>query len=123
LRQSTLNLLYQGSKIFGNTAGKFQSRVGKLHNNNFFIDDTKRSLRPLDTLLEKTPFRLTDKFIPGFWGHAAIYIGNEIQLKKLNLWNHPKVKMYHKQIKSGQTIVEALSFSIVEGNWHPNCKM
>lgn len=108
LRQRTLNLLYKGSKIFGNTAGRFQSRKGKLYNNIFFIKHLGYSLQPLDTLLEKTPFRLTDKFIPGFWGHAAIYIGNEKQLKQLDLWNHPSVVKYHTQIRSGNTIVEAL---------------
>ena len=31
-----------------------------------------------DILLEKTPFRLTDKLIPGYWGHAAVWIGGEV---------------------------------------------
>lgn len=108
LRQKTLNLLYKGSKIFGNTAGTVQSRRGKLYRDSAFIADVTSSLLPLDTLLEKTPFRLTDKFIPGFWGHAAIYIGDESQLRQLGLWSHPSVKKYHVQIKSGQSIVEAL---------------
>ncbi len=108
LRQKTLNLLYKGSKIFGNTAGIFQSRNGKLYRDKRFISLTNSTLRPLDTLLEKTPFRLTDKFIPGFWGHAAIYIGNKSQLEQMGIWDHPQVSKYHKNILEGRTIVEAL---------------
>lgn len=108
LRQRTLKLLYGGSKIFGNAAGVIQTRKGKLYNNDNFIKEVKSELRPLDTLIEKTPFRLTDKFIPGYWGHAAIYIGNKDQLVELGLWNHPNIRKYHKEILKGQTIVEAL---------------
>ena len=108
LREKTLKILYAGSKIFGNSVGRVQTRRGKLYNSNDFISKTRSKLRPLDTLLEKTPFRLTDKFIPGFWGHAAIYIGTEKDLKELGLWNHPKVKKYQAKIKAGNTIVEAL---------------
>jgi len=56
----------------------------------------------------KTPFRLTDKFIPGHWGHAAIWIGTEEELKKLGVWNHPVVIPYQKKIRTGHCIVEAL---------------
>ena len=40
-------------------------------------------MQPLDVIFEKTPFRATDKFIPGHYGHAAIWVGNEQQLKDL----------------------------------------
>jgi uncharacterized protein YycO len=46
--------------------------------------------------------------IPGFWGHAAIWIGNEQELKALGIWNHPLVTKYHTPIRQGQVIVEAL---------------
>ena len=39
------------------------------------LQEVKQELRPFDILFEKTPFRLTDKFIPGHFGHVAIYIG------------------------------------------------
>lgn len=97
------------SQVFGNTAGRFQSREGKLKS---MSESEKQSiisqLKPLDILLEKTPFRLTDKFIPGHWGHAAIWVGNEEQLKALGIWDHPAVKPYQFFIKKGHSIVEAL---------------
>ena len=39
----------------------------------------------LDLLLEKTPFRLTDKTIPGFWGHVGLWIGDQQDLEELGI--------------------------------------
>jgi hypothetical protein len=102
------SILYRGSKLFGNFMGRFQSRHGKLYQNSEFIVRVKRNLKPMDILLEKTPFRLTDRFIPGYWGHAAIYIGNQRDLKKLGIWDHPLVQKYADDILAGKSIVEAL---------------
>lgn len=68
----------------------------------------KAQMKPLDILLEKTPFRLTDKFIPGFYGHVAIWAGTEEDLKVLGIWNDPMVKPYQEAIRSGHFIIEAL---------------
>jgi len=102
------NILSKFSNLVGNFLGIFATRKGKLNNNVTFVNTSLTLLQPLDVLLEKTPFRLTDKFIPGYWGHAAIYIGNETQLKELNIWNHPFIQKYHEEIKSGKVIIEAL---------------
>ncbi|MCF6167605.1 YiiX/YebB-like N1pC/P60 family cysteine hydrolase [Lutibacter sp.] len=100
------------SNLVGNFVGLFTLRKGKLLNNAVFIHSSLKLLQPLDILLEKTPFRLTDKFIPGFWGHAAIYVGNEIQLKKLGIWDNPIVLKYREEIRKGKVIVEALRSNV-----------
>ena len=66
------------------------------------------ALRAGDILLEKTPFRLTDSFIPGHWGHAAIWIGTPDELRELGIWDHPLVRTYRREIESGRGVVEAL---------------
>jgi len=98
----------QFSKLFGNSVGMVATRKGKLYNNEDVFEQLTNQLCAGDILLEKTPFRLTDKFIPGHWGHAAIWVGTEEELKKMDLWDHPVVIPYHKKIKSGHCIVEAL---------------
>jgi uncharacterized protein (DUF2344 family) len=104
-----MNNIFLGvSKFVGNFMGFFATRKGKLKNNVVFINNSLKLLQPLDVLLEKTPFRLTDKFIPGYWGHTAIYIGNEVQLRELGIWHHPIVSRYHDNINRGKVIVEAL---------------
>ena len=97
------------SQVFGNGVGQFASRPGKLT----ALSPKERAsitsqLQPLDILFEKTPFRLTDKFIPGHFGHAAVWVGNKKQLKEIGIWNDPLVVPYHKLIEEGHSIVEAL---------------
>ncbi len=38
------------------------------------------SLQPFDILFEKTTFRITDRFIPGHFGHVFIYLGKRKDL-------------------------------------------
>jgi uncharacterized protein YycO len=73
-----------------------------------FLSRVSSALRPMDVLLEKTPFRLTDNFIPGFWGHAAIYIGTQEDLEELGIWDNELVQKYSREIAKGKFIVEAL---------------
>jgi len=96
------------SMVFGNAVGLVETRKGKLNGRRDVIGDLNASLRPGDILLEKTPFRLTDKLIPGYWGHAAVWTGTESELKELGIWNHPLVKRHHAAIREGRLVVEAL---------------
>lgn len=110
------------SKLFGNSAGLVQWREGKMRS---LTHRERRMLsgkmKPLDLLLEKTPFRLTDKMIPGHWGHVAVWTGTKEELMELAVWEQlPKLyqeaKKYYdyrgpsfqKEIESGHYIIEAL---------------
>jgi uncharacterized protein YycO len=94
--------------VFGNMVGLVESRRGKLDDQQQVRDRVGADLQAGDILLEKTPFRLTDSFIPGHWGHAAVWIGSEAELRELGLWEHPVVARYHTQIRQGRGVVEAL---------------
>lgn len=96
------------SKIFGNSIGLVQTRKGIFHGNSQKVSEIKKQLKPMDILLEKTPFRLTDKFIPGHFGHVAIWVGSEDDLKALGMWEHPIIKPHQEQIRSGKCVLEAL---------------
>ena len=110
------------SKAFGNSAGLFQSREGKLKDlPEAEVQKIVTKLKPLDVLFEKTPFRLTDKFIPGHYGHVAIWVGTEGELRELGIWEqlpelyHIAVERYSYQgpsfqhsIRNGKHIIEAL---------------
>lgn len=96
------------SMVFGNAVGLVETRKGKLYGRKEVLGEVKGSLRAGDILLEKTPFRLTDKLIPGYWGHAAVWIGTEGELKELGIWNNPVVASHHEDIRSGRLVVEAL---------------
>jgi len=113
-QQQGVNLV---SMFFGNTVGLCELRKGKLYANPAVAADLKQSLRPLDILLEKTPFRLTDKFIPGHFGHVAIWVGTEAELNQAGVWKHRAVRPYRELVrehnpdpngKDGRHVLEAL---------------
>lgn len=90
------------SGMFGNTLGLYESRKGKLHDNDVALKNIQSQLQPLDILLEKTPFRLTDKLIPGHFGHVAIWTGTQSELIDLGLWDDLLVKPYADKIGSSE---------------------
>ncbi|OGV64659.1 MAG: hypothetical protein A3K19_30005 [Lentisphaerae bacterium RIFOXYB12_FULL_65_16] len=96
------------SLFFGNTVGLVELRKGKLFGDAAVAKLLQQTLRPGDILLEKTPFRLTDTFIPGHWGHAATWVGTETDLRDLGLWDDPVVQPYQAAIRDSRSIVEAL---------------
>lgn len=108
------------SELFGNSIGAIQSRSGKLKklaSHAPTMDRLKSKLRPLDILFEKTPFRLTDQFIPGFFGHVALWLGTPEELmsmrvsfkgKEIALLDHPKMFPFLERMSQGKLVVEAL---------------
>jgi len=105
LKDEGINLM---SMLFGNAVGLVESRRGKLYDRPEVYAALADTLRAGDILLEKTPFRLTDAFIPGHWGHAAIWIGDEEELRALGVWEHPVAVAHHDAIRQGRRVVEAL---------------
>ncbi len=96
------------SKAFGNLSGSVRFREGYLYKHEEAHAKVTSTLRPMDILLEKTPFALTDKFIPGHFGHVALYLGTKEQLMAIGMWDHPSLRPYLKDIENGKTILEAI---------------
>lgn len=106
-------LKFLTSQVVGNTLGMVRWRAGKLKNDREFLSMLSEALRPGDILLEKTPFALTDKTIPGHFGHAAIYIGTTEQLRAVGALDLPAVQERLVQIGSGHVVLEALRGGVV----------
>ena len=96
------------SKTLGNTAGLVETRKGKLYEDATVATHVRSVIKAGDILLEKTPFRLTDKLIPGHWGHAAVYVGTADELIALGIWDHPVVEPFQQDILNDKLIDEAL---------------
>ncbi|HAZ13705.1 MAG: hypothetical protein A2X86_16495 [Bdellovibrionales bacterium GWA2_49_15] len=94
------------SGIYGNVVGKVKWRQGWLKDNEKALEMFRASLKPLDLIVNKTGNKLTDLNIPGNFGHAAIYLGTEEQLKQLGLWDRPEFKDYHRPIRQGLLVME-----------------
>lgn len=96
------------SGLFGNSVGLYESRKGKLYGDENALREIRSQLQPLDILLEKTPFRLTDKLIPGHFGHVAIWTGSKAELVDAGVWDELIVEQYSDALTSEHQIIEAL---------------
>jgi hypothetical protein len=108
LRELGDNVVAGTSQGFGNAVGLVAVRRGKLHGSPMIEADIRSRLQPGDILVEKTPFRLTDRLIPGHWGHVAIWVGGETDLRALGLWDDPLVRKHALALSLGNGVVEAL---------------
>ncbi len=107
-------------RVFGNAIGSIQFRSGKLKplaSDEAFLQATRAKLKPLDILFERTPFRLTDKFIPGHFGHVALWLGSAAELAAMTadfqgaqipLLAHPDARLHLEKFAHGKLIAEAL---------------
>lgn len=105
LQKEGVNL---SSLLFGNAAGLVETRRGKLDGQAPVLAKLAGTVQAGDVLLEKTPFRLTDTFIPGHYGHVAVWVGSEAELRQLGIWEHPVVRPHQAKIRAGRGVVEAL---------------
>ena len=96
------------SEIFGNSVGLVVVSRGMMYRRDEITTGVMSTLKAGDILIEKTPFRLTDVMIPGYWGHAAIWTGTQEELKELGIWEHPGVVPHHAAILKNKMVIEAL---------------
>jgi len=105
------------SKTFGNIVGNIHtgtaSIVGDLRDKT--VNDMMAVLKPGDILLDKCEFAITDKIIPGHFGHVAIWLGTPGEMEELGLFdsttNHQslnKAREYEKRLLEGHSVLEAL---------------
>ena len=115
------------SKVFGNAMGSIH--LGKAtitgHIRKEVEERLLEILQPGDLLLDKTSFAMTDRLIPGHFGHVAIWLGKPEQLESLGLFD-PEVNTYGDSLKNaiawkdklaeGKCVLEALRPGVVINN-------
>ncbi|WP_454288249.1 YiiX/YebB-like N1pC/P60 family cysteine hydrolase [Rhizobium arsenicireducens] len=82
-------------------------RKGNLLRHESAIDAILADLRPLDIIAVSNKGRLSGHAIPGHFGHVAIYVGTESQLRRAGVWDHPAVRKHHAAIRGGALFIEA----------------
>ncbi|MBH47656.1 MAG: hypothetical protein CME71_05760 [Halobacteriovorax sp.] len=90
----------------GNSAGSVKFRKGTMWQDFELEAQVQAMLEPMDIITEKTPFILTDRLIPGHFGHNALWLGTPSQLKALGIWDAPYMKPFQAAIEEGYTIIE-----------------
>ncbi len=114
IAETTANGFDMISGLFGNSIGMYEARKGKLYGNEEVKHKIQSVLQPLDILLEKTPFRLTDKLIPGHFGHVAIWTGTKAELINMGVWDELQIKQYADQLNNGKNPNSKEDHQIIE---------
>lgn len=88
------------------------------------IDKLAGKLKPGDILLERRNWFLSNAFLPGFWPHAALYVGTVDDLRRLGIADADPVKAklaeYARPAADGHphTIIEAVSEGVIFSSLH-----
>ncbi len=102
------NFIYQTSNVlsgaFGNIAGLFHKNINQEKNIQLLSDH----LQPFDIVLSKSRKHMTDNFIPGYFGHSAIWLGNYKQLKTNGFNDAPMVLKFKHYFQNGAGMFESL---------------
>lgn len=83
------------------------------------IKRMESELRPGDIVLQRREWYLGNAFLPGFWSHAALYVGRIEDLRRLGIADHPTVQAhlgaYLMPTGDGtdRTLIEAVSEGVV----------
>lgn len=101
---------YVGSFVVGNTIGLFHQQTNRKQN----AEILRSVLQPFDIVLMKSPHHLTDQFIPGYFGHVGIWLGNDLaaELKgKASVKDSIKGKAMVEVLRSGVKISTLRDFA------------
>jgi len=83
------------------------------------IDGVVNRLQPGDIILERRNWYLSNPFLPGFWPHAALYIGTPEQLEPYGVLDYPSMQEHLEELQTPaddgrpRTIIESVSEGVV----------
>ncbi len=60
--------------------------------------ELKNHLQPGDVLITRKEFAVTNYFLPGYWPHAALYLGSSDHLRALGIADHQNVRSRWQRI-------------------------
>jgi 1-acyl-sn-glycerol-3-phosphate acyltransferase len=88
------------------------------------LAELSAKLQPGDIILERRNWYVSNAFLPGYWPHAALYVGTPTDLQKLGLHHDPRVlthwEKYIRQDAKGhvcvvlESISEGVTFTSLE---------
>lgn len=102
-----ISIAEPAAPAIGMAISAVQWRHGRLNSGSGALDYLRARMRPLDVFLFSNKHRLSGHTGAGLFGHSAVYLGSERDLKALGLWNHPAIVPHHQAIREGRSVIES----------------
>jgi hypothetical protein len=65
------------------------------------VAELREVLRPGDVLITRKEHALTNYFLPGYWPHAALFLGHQQQMEQLGICGHANVAPRWRRLLGG----------------------
>ncbi len=100
------DLLHRAMYGLQKLAGKVAAHISvqplhKPHLPPAVIAQLREVLRPGDVLITRKEHALTNYFLPGYWPHAALFLGDQSQMEQLGIAGHANVAPRWRRLLSG----------------------
>ena len=93
--------------LVGRIVARIVWRKGYLHDDKEVVDTLLDELQPLDILLVTNNGRLSNVSLPGYFIHAAVYLGGERELRREGIWDSKAVVPHRSAVLEGKRFIEA----------------
>jgi hypothetical protein len=97
VRQSVNDPLYRAQSMISAWIGDFRLRDRPRHQGLIGpqqVENLRQLLQPGDILIERRNWFLSNAFLPGFWPHAALYLGDREDLEAMGLHDDHRVSLH-----------------------------
>jgi len=74
-------------------------------------------VRPMDLVLFANRSRASGANGLGYFGHSAIYLGGEADLRALGIWDHPLMVAHQQAIRDGAVAIESVDEGVHLSSW------
>jgi 1-acyl-sn-glycerol-3-phosphate acyltransferase len=122
LRSHTGDSKYLAQSMISTWIGDFRLKSRPEHTGLISAAQTselRKMLQPGDILLERRNWFMSNAFLPGYWPHAALYLGDPQSLQVLGVTDDPRVKRNWRAFTEPEAsghryaVIEAMSEGVV----------
>jgi len=122
LRSRAADSTYLAQRLVATWIGDFRLKTRPDHRgliSSRQVDDLRAILQPGDILLERRNWFMSNAFLPGFWPHAAVYLGDAGALEALGVPGDPRVARWWRTYLGGDelgdpyAVIEAVSEGVI----------
>ncbi|HHH76171.1 MAG TPA: hypothetical protein ENL03_04015 [Phycisphaerae bacterium] len=105
--ESRYNIISTLARLFGGT--RLVKRTNYISREQ--VENINELLQPGDIFLTRKNGYLSNAALPGFWSHSALYVGDNDDLEKLSIADHPAIKKHTAD--SDGTIIEGVGDGVL----------